>query len=391
MRSRTQSRAGLYVGCGSVFAALDRLWAARPLPALRLDGRHRSRGSRQQPSAEAGTAARFVRPTSVASDAGVPLPDVRPSTRALEVMRAVAPVAERTGMTPAPGTRSEVTANEQFYRIDINTMPPMIDTGSWRLACTGLFSSPSMLSFTDLMSMPEATQPITMCCISNPVGGSLISTAFFTGIRLRDILEHLGVQPEARSLAVRAIDGYYETISQEDMFDPRTLLVYGMNGRTLSAEQGYPVRFFIPNRYGMKQPKWVTGIQAVSETDSGFWVDRGWSREARPKTLSIIDTIASGSAEDGRVPVGGIAWAGARGIQQVEVQVDGQPWEKATLLAPPLGPLTWVLWRYDWPVRGGMHVFRVRATDSTGTLQTAERTGPHPNGATGYHEVSMMT
>jgi hypothetical protein len=177
-------------------------------------------------------------------------------------------------------------------------------------------------------------------------------------------------------------------VEKKDMYDPRTLLVYGLNGRTLSAEQGFPLRIFIADRYGMKQPKWITQLEAVIKPEDGYWVKRGWSREARPQTLSIIDNIAKDAAFDNKIPIGGIAWAGDRGISKVEIQVDKAPWVPVQLLNPPIGPLTWVLWRYDWPIVKGHHAFSVRATDGNGSIQIVQPSPPDPSGATGYHTVS---
>jgi hypothetical protein len=171
--------------------------------------------------------------------------------------------------------------------------------------------------------------------------------------------------------------------------DPRTLLVYGMNGETLPVEHGFPLRIYRPNRYGMKQPKWITHIEAIDKEGPGYWVERGWSAEAHPQIVSVIDTVAKDQAADGKIPVGGIAWAGDRGIQKVEVQVDDGVWDAAILRTPPLSPLTWVQWRYDWPTSPGRHTFRVRATDGTGALQIEDVSDVYPNGATGYDEVTV--
>jgi hypothetical protein len=217
----------------------------------------------------------------------------------------------------------------------------------------------------------------------------LISTGYWTGVRLPDLLRDLGVQPQAKALAIQAADGFYESVALEDMRDPRTLLVYGMNGQTLPIEHDYPLRIYIPNSYGMKQPKWITRIEVIDHPGAGYWVDRGWSKEARPQVLAIIDSVAQDQIVAGRVPIGGIAWAGDRGIRTVELQVDGGAWDAAQLLTPPISPLTWLLWRYDWPVVAGRHTFRVRATDSTGALQIEQPAAPHPNGATGYHAVTV--
>ncbi len=323
------------------------------------------------------------------SKADISLEMVRPSTRANYFMKSIKPVEIRTGIAPAPGTRPEVTSNEQFYRIDIDTTPPMIDVNTWRLSISGMFKKPVQLTYTDILEYPEVTEPVTLCCISNPIGGDLISTGFFTGIRLSCLLSDLGISKEASLLAVRAVDGYYESITFEDMYNPHTLLVYGMNGYTLSAEQGFPLRFYIPNRYGMKQPKWISSIKALRNDGNGFWVDRGWNRQARPQTLSIIDTVAKDHVSDGKIPVGGIAWAGDRGIQSVELQIDNGTWQQTELLTPALGPLTWVLWRHDWPAEKGNHHFKVRASDGNGDIQSGIISSPFPSGATGYHEVDI--
>ena len=289
----------------------------------------------------------------------------------------------------APGTRADITPNDAFYRIDIDTLPPVIGGKSWVLAVKGLFDHPRPLMLSDLLAYPTVTQPVTLSCISNPVGGDLISTSRWMGVRLRDVLHDLGLRPEAKELYITTADGFYESVEMQDMLDPRTLLVYGMNGETLPIEHGFPLRIYIPNHYGMKQPKWITSIEAIDHNGRGYWVDRGWSAEARPQIISVIDTVAKDAIVNGGVPVGGIAWAGDRGIQKVEVQVDGGAWADAILQSPPLSGLTWVLWRYDWPRISGRHIFRVRATDGTGLLQTTAEHDTFPDGATGFHSVTV--
>jgi DMSO/TMAO reductase YedYZ molybdopterin-dependent catalytic subunit len=292
-------------------------------------------------------------------------------------------------LQPAPGTRPEITPEGEFYRIDINTRPPVIMEEEWELQVDGLFDSPRNLTLADLMAFPAVTQPLTLSCISNRIGGDLISSAEWTGVRLGLLLDDLGLRPEAQELFVEAEDGFYEGVTKQDMMDPRTLLVYAMNGETLPQRHGFPLRIYIPNRYGMKQPKWITRIEAIEGEGPGYWVDRGWSEEARPHIISIIDNVAVNQPlDDGRIPIGGIAWAGDRGIQQVDVQVDDGPWQAAQLRLPPLSTLTWVQWRFDWPAASGDHTFRVRATDGTGTLQIGEETDVRPDGATGYHTVT---
>jgi DMSO/TMAO reductase YedYZ molybdopterin-dependent catalytic subunit len=324
--------------------------------------------------------------TSPAATTSAQTPTSSPPTATPTMPSPTATATMRDRVQPASGTRLELTPNEDFYRIDINTRPVIIDGESWALEVDGLFDNARPLTLEDLMAYAPVTQAITLSCISNRVGGDLIGTSNWTGARLRDVLKDLGLRPEAKELFVEGADGFHESVAMEDLMDPRTLLVYGMNGETLPVTHGFPLRIYIPNRYGMKQPKWITRIEAIDEEGPGYWVARGWSAEARPQIVSVIDTVAVEEAVDGAISLGGIAWAGDRGIQKVEVQVDDGEWLEATLRTPPLSSLTWVQWRYDWPMVSGPHRFRVRATDGTGELQIEEVQGVRPNGATGYHE-----
>ena len=292
---------------------------------------------------------------------------------------------------PAPGTRPELTANEDFYRIDINTVPPTVEEATWRLELGGLVYSPLSLTLDEIRSRPSISQVVTMQCISNRVGGDLTGTSLWTGVRLKDLLDEAGLAPGAQEVAIESADGFYESVDMDDMLDERTLLVYAMNGEPLPFEHGFPLRIYIPNRYGMKQPKWITRMEVIGEEGPGYWVDRGWSAEAIANTTSVIDPKPSGLAPDasGILPIGGIAWAGARGIAKVEIQIDDGEWIAAELRNPPLSPLSWVQWRYDWMSTPGRHVVRVRAVDGAGEMQTAEINDPHPSGATGYHQRTI--
>jgi len=293
---------------------------------------------------------------------------------------------------PAPGTRPEITPANKFYRIDINDFPPAVDAATWKLKLTGLVDKPLNLTLDDIRSRPSVTQALTMSCISNPVGGDLISTNFWTGVPFKDILAEAGLQPTATGISITAADGFYEYVPMQEAMDARTLLVYAMNGDPLLAEHGFPLRIYIPNHYGMKQPKWITNMEVVNHPTSGYWVDRGWSETAIPQTTSVIDTVKVDENElalNGKMLLGGIAWAGERGISKVEVQIDGAPWVEAELRHPTISPLTWVQWRYDWQPTAGSHTVQVRATDGTGALQTSVATEPAPEGATGIDSVQI--
>jgi DMSO/TMAO reductase YedYZ molybdopterin-dependent catalytic subunit len=294
---------------------------------------------------------------------------------------------------PVPGTRPEYTAPADHYRVDIDLSPPQIDEASWQLQVAGLVPQPRSFTLQQLKAgFPAVSRFITLSCISNPVGGPLIGTTLWTGLRFRDLLAAVQPLPEAKFAHMLADDGFDEIVDLPSIRDDsRVMLVYAWNGRPLLAEHGFPLRLYRPGRYGMKQPKWITQIVFVRDDIQGYWVERGWDALAVMKTTSVIDVVGSDQLDhrggQTLVPVGGIAHAGDRGISKVEVRVDDGPWESAEL-RQPLSGLTWVIWRYEWPFVQGTHVFAVRAYDGTGTLQTAQAHGNFPSGATGIDTKS---
>lgn len=292
---------------------------------------------------------------------------------------------------PVADTRDELTDNDDFYRIDINSRPPEIDAEGWAVDITGLVDDEIRLNIDDIRALPAQTQILTMQCISNRIGGDLTSSSRWTGARFKDVLELAGVQAGATGALIKSVDGFFEFVVMEDIMDDRTLLVYEMNGEPLPVEHGFPLRIYIPNRYGMKQPKWIESIEMRSDRVDGYWVVRGWDKEARPRTVSVVDTVVvdPDQGDDGTAYSGGIAWAGARGISRVEVQVDSADWQDADLIAPPLSELNWVLWRYSWPYAAGRHSVRVRAYDGAGDLQVTETMSTRPSGATGIHSITV--
>ena len=292
---------------------------------------------------------------------------------------------------PVLGTRPEYTAVRDHYKVFIRSEPTLIDGATWTLPIVGLVNAPTQLTLNHLMNNYDSrSQFVTLTCISNSVGGDLISTTYWTGVSLRDILRDVQPSGEAGYLDITCGDGFHETVALDLIeSDPRIMLTYAWDGRPIPFDHGFPLRIWIPDRYGMKQPKWITGIEVVSEARDGYWVERGWDEVARIHTTSVVDTVAIDSVierEDERlIPIGGIAFAGARGVSRVEVRVDGDgPWHEARLRSP-LSDTTWVIWRYDWPFEAGRHTFEVRAVESDGTPQMTEVNPARPSGATGIH------
>ena len=301
---------------------------------------------------------------------------------------------ENAPVKPALGTRPEYTAVRDHYKVFIRSMPLVIDGATWTLPITGLVDNPVTFTLDDLRTRYEARNEfVTLSCISNRVGGSLIGTTYWTGVSLQDILADVGPRSDARYLSITCGDGFYETVDLDLInSDKRIMLAYNWDGRPIPFDHGFPLRIWLPDRFGMKQPKWITGIEVIGDYEPGYWVGRGWSEEALVKATSVLDTVAVDSViEDGDrklIPIGGIAYAGARGISKVEVRVDHEPdWRNAELRTP-LSDVAWVIWRYDWPFEEGRHDFQVRCVEADGTPQIEEEGPSRPHGATGLHTKS---
>jgi DMSO/TMAO reductase YedYZ molybdopterin-dependent catalytic subunit len=290
----------------------------------------------------------------------------------------------------APGLSSFVTSNRDFYRIDTALTVPQIDPATWRLKIHGRVRKPMTLTYNDLLSRPMIERYVTLACVSNEVGGGLISNARWLGVRLQDVLEEAGPLPGADQVVGRAVDGFTVGAPTDVLMDGRdALIAVGMNGVPLPIEHGFPVRLVVPGLYGyVSATKWLSELELTSFGDfSAYWVPRGWAAKAPIKTESRIDTPRA-RARAGTVTVAGVAWAQHRGISKVEVRVDDGPWQPATLGAVPSVD-TWRQWTYDWTATPGKHTLAVRATDNAGAVQVQDETPPAPDGATGYHRVTV--
>lgn len=306
-----------------------------------------------------------------------------------------------------PFFTSEITPNDRFYRIDINVAIPTIIADMWKLRVTGLIDNPLELTYGQLKSLPSLEEYATLECVSNKVGGDLISTALWKGVSLKSVLEMAQVRPEATYVVFRCFDGYDVGIPLEKGLEETTLLAYEMNRATLPTNHGFPLRAIVPGIYGMMNAKWVTEIELVDTVYEGFWQRKGWSNEAKYKIHSTI--VAPGNALSNRfgslgapttvtlgnkVPIAGIAFAGNEGISKVEVSMDGgNSWQEAKM-KDPISINSWVLWYMEWnPVSEGKHAMSVRATDGTGKIQPVGFHEPFPDGSSGYHmiEVTVQT
>lgn len=278
----------------------------------------------------------------------------------------------------------EITPTENFYITTKNVIDPTVDGNSWTLKFTGLAENQYEINLKDLMAMESTERIETLGCISNPVGGTLIGNAKWTGVDFTEMLKKAKPRENATELIFRGEDGYSDSVTMDVGMNNGLFLAYLMNGEPLTYKHGFPARLLVPNIYGMKNVKWIKEVEFASQDHRGYWESQGWSDSAEYMTMSRID-YPENRLSAGPVYIGGVAFAGSRGIQRVEVSTDGgKSWGDA-LLRPSLGKDTWTQWTYPWIATTGDHKLLVRATDGTGQLQTARKMDTYPDGATGWH------
>lgn len=289
---------------------------------------------------------------------------------------------------------SFVTSNADFYRIDTALVVPQLAQQDWKLRIHGMVDREITYTFADLERFDVIEKVVTLTCVSNPVGGNLISNATWTGYRVADLLREAGIAPEADMVLSQSIDGFTAGTPVEALTDDRdSLLAISMNGEPLPVEHGYPARLVVPGLYGyVSATKWVVDLEVTRfDRAEAYWTKLGWAPLGPVKTQSRVDVPRSGQSFGAGTATtfGGVAWAQDRGVRAVEVQIDDGPWEQATL-GDSYADDTWRLWSFDWTATDpGIHKVTVRATDNTGATQTSELANTLPDGATGWHHVSF--
>jgi DMSO/TMAO reductase YedYZ molybdopterin-dependent catalytic subunit len=300
----------------------------------------------------------------------------------------VAPSIPAGAAFPDLGTPGFVTANPDFYRVDVALQVPAGRAEDWRVRVHGMVDRELDLSFDDLLARPLRERTITMTCVSNEVGGPYTSTATFLGVDLREVLREAGVRPGADQLLSTSSDGWTAGTPLDVLLEPDrgALLAVGMNGEALPPEHGFPVRMVVPGLYGfVSATKWVTDLEVTTfAARQSYWLQRGWAQRAPIKTQCRIDSPRGfATVPAGRVVVAGTAWSQPTGIGRVEVRVDGGPWQDAEL-ATDVGGDTWRMWRTAFDLAPGSRTVQARATDAAGRTQTEEPTPPIPDGAAGW-------
>jgi DMSO/TMAO reductase YedYZ molybdopterin-dependent catalytic subunit len=301
-----------------------------------------------------------------------------------------APVLPASVDAELPGLARFVTSNRSFYRIDTALVVPQVAPDEWTLKIHGRVRNPLTITFDQLLARPMIERYITLACVSNEVGGGLISNARWLGVRLGDLLAEADPEPGADQVVSRSVDGFTAGTPTDVLRDGRdAILAVGMNGEPLPIEHGFPVRMVVPGLYGyVSATKWLAELELTSFADfDAYWIRRGWSAKAPIKLQSRIDTPTR-RASAGAVVVGGVAWAQHVGVSAVELRVDDGVWQPARLYDVPSTD-TWCQWTVTWDATPGTHTLTVRAVDAAGRAQDETVRPVLPDGATGLHTVEV--
>jgi hypothetical protein len=284
-----------------------------------------------------------------------------------------------------------ITPAEDFY-VTSKGATPTVDLSKWRLKIDGLVAQPLTLSYDEILALPRIDKTLTLECISNPIGGSYLGNARWTGTALKPLLERVNPTSAAAHAVIYGADGYSTGHPISRLRNEENFLAYQMNGDDLPPDHGYPLRVFIPGKYGMKQPKWITRIQFVNEAYLGYWEKQGWTDDSERWAHARFTDLKDGAKISGpSFELTGYAIGNLDGIKAVEISFDdGKTWRVVNLFSNP-SPLVWSFWKYIWvnPSRGNYRI-RVRAIDGKGRVQDTDPKGIFPDGATGQQALDVL-
>ncbi len=287
---------------------------------------------------------------------------------------------------PVNGTEPEVTPVPQFYINGKNVTDPLLLPQDWELRVTGLVRNPLILTYTQLLTMPRTNLYATLRCVDNPVDGHLMSTAYWSGVRLSDLLALAQPLSAATTIVFHAADQYTEPFALAEPSYENALLAYAMNGETLTQVHGAPLRVLLPGWYGFRNIKWLQEIELVAGPVDGYWEHNGWQAK---KIHAVARIDVTQRMNQTHILVAGVAFGGLRGVSKVQVRVNTGPWIDTVLNTPALSGSTWVQWRVLLPMVASQIQLTARMIDSSGVPQEEQAHDPYPDGSSGLHTIEV--
>ncbi len=149
---------------------------------------------------------------------------------------------------------------------------PDYGPGEWDLTITGLVDRPCVVSLDELKAMPSVNLTFDIHCVTK---WSKFDTTW-TGVRVRDLLEHAGVQPGATHVIEHAEFGYTTNLPLADIITDEAIVAYAYEGEEIEAIHGGPVRIVVPHLYFWKSAKWVRALELADHDKPGFWERNGY-------------------------------------------------------------------------------------------------------------------
>ncbi len=280
---------------------------------------------------------------------------------------------------PRDLVRKPITPVGQFYVMSKNSVDPALDPRRWRLQVKREGKLVRDFSYRELLDLPRQQRYQTLRCISNTLKTDLMGTAYWSGLRLDQLFDRRDVGDGALEAVVLGVDGHGDSFPIDYAFQDEFMLALGMNGQTLNRNHGFPIRLLVPRYYGFKNIKWISEIDFVRKPYFGTWPKRGFSKDAFVHTMSHVDRVKQ---LDGQLRLGGVSFAGSRGIRRVEARIDRGEWHPLTL-EPALSAYTWTRWHGEIPAPPNAQAVEVRAQDGTGRWQLAQEKPQFPDGVAG--------
>jgi sulfane dehydrogenase subunit SoxC len=285
---------------------------------------------------------------------------------------------------------------------------PHVSPGKWRLTVGGEVERPLTLSLDDLRARASNTVAATMECAGNGRVGlsphvdsqpwlhEAVGTGSWRGVRLREVLEQVGLRDSAQEVLFTGLDrGLEEEVEQNyerslplaEALRDEVLLAYELNGVPLPPQHGFPLRLLVPGWYGMTSVKWLERITVLDRPFEGYQMAKRYRLQLdeddpgtpltrmAPRALAVPPGVPDFHSREryldsGRCSLRGRAWSGCAPVAGVGVSVDGgKTWSAAEISRDIDSPWAWCAWTYEWDAQPGRHELCVRARDEAGNEQ----------------------
>jgi DMSO/TMAO reductase YedYZ molybdopterin-dependent catalytic subunit len=308
------------------------------------------------------------------------------------------------------GFSDYITPIEHFF-VRTHVYVPSVNLGDWRLKVEGEVATPVTFTMEDLRKLPAVELVSVTECAGNGRGfyepsvpglqwaNGAVGNGRWRGVRMADVLKQAGIKDSAKEILfdgadvpLRTMPDFQRSIPVTKALDSHTLLAYEMNGETLPAKHGFPLRVVAPGWASDSWVKWLTAIRVLDKEHDGFWMKSAYRHPGKPvapgtvvppekmqpvtslrvKSLIAAPVEASQALLGKPLTICGVAWSGDAGpVTAVEVSVDGgRTWKAAALRDDQRTQFGWRQWEFNWtPPQEAYYTIMSRARDAAGNTQ----------------------